>query len=84
MKKPNVEAYSDYDPTGRWILVIEKRRGKLTLEEIKEAARAHEWDFYLLVLDCFHDEEIQFDEPPARGDRVTLYRTDLLYEEGEH
>lgn len=84
--KKGIEAWPDYDKTGRWMLVIEKKRGRLTLEEIKEAAREYEWDFYLLVLDCFHDNsaEIQFAEGPPVGDRVVLYRTDLLHEEGEH
>lgn len=86
MKQPNVTAFSDYDTAGRWCLRIEKRRGKLTLEEIKAAARDHEWDFYLLVLDCFHEEndDLQFCEEPPKGDLATLYRTDLFYEEGEH
>lgn len=83
-KQPNVTAYTDYDANGRWMLVVEKKRGRLTLDEIRTAARDIEWDFYLLVLDCFHDEEIQFDEAPAQGDRAILYRTDLFYEEGEH
>ena len=77
--KKGITAYSDYDVNGRWCLIIEKNKGKLTLDEIKEAAREHEWDFYLLVLDCYHDEDIQFLEAPA-GDKVTLYRTDALNE----
>ena len=82
--KKGIEAWPDYDKTGRWKLIIEKKRGRLTLEEIKEAAREWELDYYLLVLDCFHDpDDIQYGEAP-QGDRVELYRTDLLYEEGEH
>lgn len=83
--KKGIEVYPDYDKSGRWMLVIEKKRGKLTLDEIKGAAREHEWDFYLLLLDCFHDEcdDEQY-TAPAVGDRAILYRTDLFYEEGEH
>ena len=86
MAKTNIETYVEYDKNGRWRLIIEKPRGKLTLDEIKEKAREWEWDYYLLVLDCFHDpNDVQdgYYEPPV-GDRVELYRTDLLYEEGEH
>lgn len=86
MAKKGISAYPEYDKSGRWMLVIEKQRGKLTLEEIKEAAREHEWDFYLLVLDCFHDpadDEQYAAMPDRKGDRVELYRTDLLFEEGE-
>lgn len=84
--KKGIEVRPEYDRSGRWMLVIEKKRGKLTLDEIKEAAREWECDYYLLVLDCFHDPD---DVPlygyePQQGDRVELYRTDLFYEEGEH
>lgn len=82
--KKGIEIHTDYDNTGRWRLVIEKKKGKLTLEEIKEAAREWEWDFYLLVLDCFHDEDVQYYNDLPQGDRVELYRTDLFYEECEH
>ena len=83
--KKGIEVYTDYDKSGRWRLNIEKRRGKLTLEEIKEAAREWEWDYYLLVLDCFHDEnDITYGAEAPVGDRAELYRTDLFYQEGEH
>ena len=85
MAKKGITAYPDYDKTGRWVLVIEKLRGKLTLDEIKDAAREYEWDFYLLVLDCYHDQndEQQYAAmPDQKSDRVLLYRTDLLYDEG--
>ena len=82
MAKTNIEAYVDYDKTGRWRLIIEKKRGKLSLDEIRETAREWEWDYYLLVLDCYHDPyDIQYIEDPPPGDRVELYRTDLLNEE---
>lgn len=81
--KKGITAYADYDRTGRWCLIIEKQKGKLSLDEIKETAREHEWDFYLLVLDCYHEQdELQYDEDVA-GDCVTLYRTDLLKEDNE-
>lgn len=82
--KKGIEVYTDYDKQGRWMLVVEKKRGKLTLDEIKDAAREYDYDFYLLVLDCFHDEgdEAQFSGPPT-GSRVILYHTDLFYTEDE-
>lgn len=81
--KKGIELWSDYDKSGRWCLRMKKSRGKFTLDEIREAAREYEWDFYLLVLDAFHDDEDQLIETQS-GDFVTLYRTDLFYEEGEH
>lgn len=80
--KKGITAHADYDSSGRWMLVIEKEKGRLTLEDIKAAARDHEWDYYLLVLDCFHDEDdSQYCLHESAGDRVTLYRTDILSEE---
>lgn len=37
--KKGITARSEYDRAGHWMLVIEKQRGKLTLEKIKDAAR---------------------------------------------
>lgn len=81
--KRGVEVYSDYDRDNRWRLIIKKKKGKLSLDEIKEAAKEYEYDYYLLVLDCYHDEDNDdnpFCEPP-KGDMAILYRTDLFYEE---
>lgn len=77
--------WSDYDKSGRWCLKLKKAKGKFTLDEIIQAAKEWEVDFYLLLLDAFHDEadNEQFGELQT-GDFVTLYRTDLFYEEGEH
>lgn len=82
--KKGIEIWSDYDKAGRWCLKIKKAKGRFTLDEIAEAAKEWEMDFYLLILDAFHEhEEEQFGEIQT-GDFVTLYRTDLFYEEGKH
>ena len=78
-----IMVWPDWDKSGRWCLRMQKSRGKFTLDEIRDAARDYEYDFYLLVLDAFHEEEDHFMEAQS-GDFVTLYRTDLFYEEGEH
>lgn len=81
--KKGITVHTEYDRRGRWVLVIEKRRGKLTLDEIKDTAREYEWDYYLLVLDCYHKEyDDQFVDTPV-GDRVELYRTDDFWSENE-
>jgi len=82
--KKGIEVWPDYDKGGRWCLRVKKSKGRFTLDEIVEIAREYENDFYLLLLDAFHDEDsVQFAEA-QHGDFVTLYRTDLFYEEGEH
>ena len=81
--KRGIEAWSEWDEHGRWTLVIEKKCGKLTLEEIMRTAREQEWDYYLLSLDCYHEDfEMQF--VPGSGfeiNRVVLYRTEDLMRE---
>ncbi len=81
--KRNIEVWADYDANGRWCLNIKKTKGSFTLSEISEVAKEWENDFYLLLLDAFHDDEEQFGQT-RQGDFVRLYRTDLFYEEGEH
>ncbi|MCI8388938.1 MAG: hypothetical protein HFE63_10815 [Clostridiales bacterium] len=85
--KKGIEAYVDYDINSRWKLIIEKKRGKLSLDEIKESAREHELDYYLLVLDCYHDDEdgsqYSFDAADSSGDRVELYRSSSLNDIGD-
>lgn len=79
--KRGIEVFPEYDRTGRWCLIIQKKKGKLSLEEIKDCAREWEIDYYLLFLDCYHDEDdTQYIDAPV-GDKVILYRTDLFYEE---
>lgn len=78
--KKGIEVWPDYDRTGRWCLHIKKSRGRFTLDEIRETAREYEWDYYLLVIDAYHDDEDQM-ESGSVGDYATLYRTDLLRED---
>ena len=76
--KKGIEVWPDYDRTGRWVLNIEKKRGKLTLEDIEAAAKEYEEDVYLLVINCLEVcDGVQFDEDPE-GERVQLYRSDSL------
>lgn len=78
--KKGITCRPDYDRTGRWCLIVEKKKGRLTLDEIKEAAREWEWDFYLLLLDCFHDTEDDGLNEPPQGDLVILYSAGSLRE----
>lgn len=82
--KKGIEVYPEYDESNCWRLVIEKKKGKLTLDDIRNAAREYAPDFYLLPVDCFHDEyeEDQFFPPPT-GDKVVLYNADLLHKKGD-
>lgn len=81
--KKGIEAWSDWDISGRWILNIRKTRGKLTLEEIREAATEYEEDLYLLPLNCMPDTWYDGWGYEDSGDCVTLYRSDALRREAE-
>lgn len=75
MSKPNLEIWADWDKAGAWRLNIRKKRGKLTLEEIMEACRDYEQDFYLLVLCAMdRDTEQYYEVDDLTGDYVQLYR----------
>ena len=79
--KKGIEVYSDYDKTGVWTLHIKKKRGQLTLDEIRDACTEYEQDFYLLVIKAM-DEEIgqYYETDDLDGDYVTLYRADDFFE----
>lgn len=71
----NIEVWSGYDPAGVWILNIRKKKGKLTLDEIREAAMQWEEDFYMLVVKAMDMDVGQYyDTDDLDGDYVTLYR----------
>jgi hypothetical protein len=59
---------------------IKKQRGRLTLDEIREACMEWEQDFYLLVI-CAMDQEVgqYYETDDLTGDYVTLYRADDFF-----
>lgn len=78
--KKGIEVWSDYDKTGQWILNIKKSRGRLTLDEIRDACMEYEQDFYMLVIVAMDREVGQYyDLDDLEGDFVTLYRADDFF-----
>ena len=79
--KKGIEVWTDYDPQRVWTLHIQKKRGRLTLEEITEACMDYEQDFYMLVI-CAMDRDVgqYYDTDDLEGDYVTLYRGDDFFE----
>lgn len=79
--KKGTEVWTDYDLQGMWTLHIQKKRGKLTLEEIIEACTDYEQDFYMLVI-CAMERDVSqyYDTDDLEGDYVTLYRADDFFE----
>lgn len=78
--KRGIEVWADYDPTGQWILKIQKARGKLTLDEIREACTEYDQDFYMLVIRAMDDDISQYyTVDDFDGDFVTVYRADDFF-----
>lgn len=78
--KKGIEVWSDYDRTGQWVLNIQKSRGKLTLEEIRDVCMEYEQDFYMLVI-CAMDKDVEqyYEVDDLVGDAVQLYRADDFF-----
>lgn len=77
--KKGLEVWTDYDENGRWYLAIEKKKGRLTLDEIREAAMEWEQDFYALIVEAVDKESQCYYNWDFEGDFVRLYRaTDFL------
>lgn len=54
--KKGINVWPDYDRQGNWMLCVGKKRGKLSLDEIKQAAQGYELDIYALFLDCMGND----------------------------
>ena len=59
-----------------------KAKGKFTLDEIIEAAKEWEEDYYAVIVKAMSDETAQYYDDDLDGDCVTLYRaTDFISKE---
>lgn len=77
--KKGIEVSSEWDPQGYCVTVVRKARGKLTLDEIREAVTESDQDYYGLVLKCMDGDMLQYFEDDLQGDAVELYRmSDVL------
>lgn len=77
--KRGIEVEMHVDTDGQCVLVIRKARGKLTLEEIREAATEYEQDYYGLVLKCIDEDMDQYYDDDLLGDAAELYSiSDIL------
>ena len=73
---------SGSDASGRWGLKIRKAKGKFSLDEIIEAAKEWEEDYYAVIVKAMSDETAQYYDDDLDGDCVTLYRaTDFISKE---
>ena len=71
----NIEVWTEYDATGQWTLCIRKKRGRLSLDEIRDACTEYEQDFYLLVIKAMDEDVSQYyATDDLDGDYVVLYR----------
>ncbi len=78
--KKGIESYTEFDPSGHLVLVIKKQRGKLTMEEIREAAMDYSQNYYALVMKCMDGDMSQYFDDDLKGDAVELYEMDDVLE----
>lgn len=73
-----------YDAAGNWMLIVRKERGKLTLEDIREAAMECEQEYYALILKCIDEDMSQYweDDLRAMWQSCTEPQTFWRYPEG--
>lgn len=78
--KKGIEISCEWDASGHEVTVVRKERGKLTLDEIREAVTSWgDQDYYGLVLKCIDGDMLQYYEDDLKGDCVELYRmSDVL------
>lgn len=80
--KRGIEAWTEYDKNARWMLVIAKRRGKLTLDEIHDAAMEWEENFYALIIKAIDTgDNGGYDQKTEYSDMVELYEADKFLED---
>ncbi len=78
--KKGIEVWPDYDPAGIWCLRVKKKRGKFTLDEIIDACREYDQDFYMISIKAMEGDMDQYylvDD--FEGDYVTVYRADEFF-----
>lgn len=78
--KRGIEVWSDYDPAGVWCLKVKKARGKFALDEIIDACKEYEEDFYMISVKAM-DEDISqyYTVDDFDSDFVTVYRADDFF-----
>lgn len=78
--KKGIEIWSDYDKAGVWCLRIKKQKGKFTLDEIIDACKEYDSDFYMISIKAMDiDLDQYYDIDDFKGDYVTVYRADDFF-----
>ena len=78
--KKSIEVWPSNDAQGNWMLCIKKARGKLTLEEIIQAAKEYEEDYYMMPLKCIDGDMLQYFDDDLASDYVELYSAQAVLE----
>lgn len=77
--KTKIEVYATHDSDENICYTLGKEKGKLKLDEVIKALREYESGYYLLLIDCFHeDDEPQYLDVPS-GDQLTAYPAEDLF-----
>lgn len=75
----NIDVWTGHDLTGEWVLYIGKKRGKLSIDEIREAAENYENDIYVMILECMDKDLPVYDTVSVpNDDGTTTEYTDIV------
>lgn len=78
--KRGISVKDDFDTAGNIFYRITKKRGKLTLDEIREALTEEVCeDYYFIVMKAIDVGGVQFDEDDPKGDEVDVYEKDCIF-----
>lgn len=67
--KKGIEIWSDYNAVGKHIVKLSKKKGKFTLDEIRDALTEYMEDVYLIMIKAL---DMDRDDEPE-GDYVECY-----------
>ncbi len=77
--KRGISIHADHDREGERFLVVAKKKGKLTFDEIKDAVIEYgEEDYYAMILRCLDEDGSQYYDDDLPDDSVILYSADYF------
>lgn len=74
----NITSEMTTDVSGNPVIVIRKKRGVLSVEEIRKEAMGFGQGYYMMVMKCVDDDMSQYYDDDLKGDAVELYEADTF------
>lgn len=78
MNTSNITSETTIDVSGNPVIVIRKKRGVLSVEEIRREAMKCGQGYYMMVMKCVDEDMSQYYDDDLKGDAVELYEADTF------